>query len=114
MGGGVREPALGLDETLAVITANDPFYRTFRLGPKATEGTPIYELAKGQWDLPELRRLLEEVLPQEQVLKDFRIEADFGRAGRRVLMLNARQLQRAVGLPAMIVLTMEEITDNTT
>jgi two-component system CheB/CheR fusion protein len=85
-----REPMLVLDADLNVETAAKAFYRAFRLTQDEVVGRKLYHLGKGQWNVPELRELLEEVIPQEQAVEDYRMEADLPRLGRRTMLLNAR------------------------
>src|SRR4051794_24170714 len=84
----VREPLLVLDTTLRVRSANRAFYDTFRVSREATERRLIYELGNGQWDIPALRTLLEEIIPQKTVFNDFELEHVFPAIGRRVMLLN--------------------------
>src|SRR5450432_4495574 len=88
----VREPLLMLDTTLRVRSANRAFYQTFKVSSAETENRLIYELGNGQWDIPALRTLLEDVVPKSSVFNDFELEHDFPAIGRRVMLLNARQL----------------------
>ncbi|RNJ49105.1 HWE histidine kinase domain-containing protein [Methylocystis hirsuta] len=88
----VREALLILHCDLTVHSANPPFYRLFGGEPKETEGRPIYELGDGQWDTPELRRLLEDILPRRQSFDDYQIEHVFQGFGPRVMLLNGRRL----------------------
>ena len=67
----VREPLLILDATLRVRSANRAFYQTFHVSPGETEGRLIYELGNGQWDIPDLRTLLEDVVPKSSAFNDF-------------------------------------------
>ena len=60
----IREPLLVLDPDLKVLKANHSFYRTFKVNPDKTEGELIYSLGNGQWDIPKLRELLEDILPE--------------------------------------------------
>jgi len=86
----VREPLLILDATLRVRSANRAFYHTFHVSSKETEGRLIYELGNGQWDIPDLRTLLEEIVPKSTIFEDFELEHTFPVIGRRVMLLNAR------------------------
>src|SRR5213595_1397182 len=88
----VREPLLLLDVTLRVRFANRAFYQTFHVSAEETENRLIYELGNGQWDIPDLRTLLEDIVPTSSVFNDFELEHDFPTIGRRVMLLNARQL----------------------
>jgi len=102
----VREPLVVLTPDLRVRSANRTFYRTFEVRPEATEGYLIYELGNRQWDIPALRRLLEEILPANAQFDDFEVEHEFETIGRRTMRLNARRLD-AVDL---ILLALEDVT----
>jgi signal transduction histidine kinase len=106
----VREPLLMLDTTLRVQSANRAFYQTFHVSPEETENHLIYELGNGQWDIPALRTLLEEVVPKSSVFNDFELVHTFPEIGRRVMRLNARQLL-AGSHAELLVLAMEDVTE---
>jgi len=106
----VREPLLILDTTLRVRSANRAFYQTFHVSPEETENRLIYELGNGQWDIPDLRTLLEDVVPKSSVFNDFELEHTFPVIGRRVMLLNARKLQ-AGHHGELLVLAMEDVTE---
>src|SRR5687767_1139815 len=106
----VREPLLILDTTLRVESGNRAFYRTFKVSPEETENRLIYELGNGQWDIPALRTLLEDIVPKSSVFNDFELEHDFPTLGRRVMLLNARKLQ-AGHHGELLVLAMEDVTE---
>src|SRR5438874_1015421 len=105
----VREPLLILDTTLRVRSANRAFYQTFHVSAEETENRLIYELGNGQWDIPDLRTLLEDVVPKSSVFNDFELEHTFPVIGRRVMLLNARKLQ-AGRHGELLVLAMEDVT----
>jgi PAS domain S-box-containing protein len=107
----VREPLLVLDSALRVRRANRSFYRTFGVAPGETEGRLVYELGSHQWDIPELRRLLEEVLPQNAAFDDFEVAHDFESIGRKVMLLNARRVYRESNHTESILLAIEDITE---
>ena len=92
----VREPLLMLDTTLRVRSANRAFYQTFQVSSEETENQLIYELGNGQWDIPALRNLLEDIIPTSSVFNDFELEHTFPIIGRRVMLLNGRKLRQKV------------------
>src|SRR5947207_6233319 len=106
----VREPLLILDTTLRIRSANRAFYQTFHVSSAETENRLIYELGNGQWDIPDLRTLLEDVVPKSSVFNDFEIAHTFPVIGRRVMLLNARKLQ-AGHHGELLVLAMEDVTE---
>lgn len=90
----VRQPLLVLDARLTVRLANAPFLRCFDVSAEETLDRPLASLGNGQWDIPELRRLLDEILPSDGHVEDYRVDHDFESIGRRVMLLNARRLER--------------------
>ena len=106
----LREPLLVLDVALRVKMANRSFYRTFRFKPEETENKLIYELGDGQWNIPKLRVLLEEICFGDKQVEDFEVERDFAGIGRRFLVLNARRIQPETGQP-MILIALEDISE---
>jgi signal transduction histidine kinase/CheY-like chemotaxis protein len=106
----VREPLLILDSSLRVHSANGAFYQTFHVSSEETENRLIYELGNGQWDIPDLRTLLEDIVPTSSVFNDFELEHDFPVIGRRVMLLNARKLRQG-SHAELLVLAMEDVTE---
>jgi two-component system CheB/CheR fusion protein len=102
----VREPFLILNKDLTVITANLAFYHTFKVKKKDTEGRRIYDLGDGQWSVPALRILLENILPTHRILNNYAVTHTFPALGTKTILLNARQ----VDSKQLILLAMEDVT----
>jgi PAS domain S-box-containing protein len=94
-----------------VVTASRSFYEFFKVKPDETEGQLIYNLGNDQWDIPKLRELLETILPQKTTFDNYEVEHDFVTIGKRVMLLNARQIKRALGKEHIILLAIEDITE---
>ena len=107
----VREPLIALDQHLRVVTASRSFYEFFKVKPEETVGQLIYDLGNKQWDIPWLRHLLETILPQKTTFDDYEVEHDFTAIGRRIMLLNARQIKRGTGKERIILLAIEDITE---
>ncbi|MDZ7698917.1 MAG: PAS domain S-box protein [Deltaproteobacteria bacterium] len=107
----VRSPLLVLDTDLKIISANRYFYTIFNVIPSETLGCFIYDLGNKQWDIPLLRELLEEILPEKETFDDFEVVHDFQDIGHKVMLLNARQVYRKDVDAGMILLAIEDITD---
>jgi len=107
----VREPLAVLDAELRVVSANRALYRFFEATPAETEGCLIYELGSRQWDIPDLRRLLEDILPQHSHFDDYAVTLDFERIGKRTMLLNARRVHSDDDEAQLILLAMEDITE---
>ena len=107
----VREPMLILDKNLRVKTANQAFYSFFLVNEKQTERNLIYNLGNRQWDIPILRTLLEEILPDKKSFVDFEITHNFPEIGEKQLLLNAREIINITGSEKLILLAIEDYTE---
>lgn len=107
----VREPLVVLGGHLRIHSANRSFYQFFKVKPEETLGEFIYDLGNRQWDISKLRELLEEILPQNSRFDGFEVEHDFGSIGKKVMLLNARRIERESEGGQLILLTIEDITD---
>jgi PAS domain-containing protein len=112
----VRQPILVLDQKLHVMAANESFYRTFQVNPEETEGSLIYKLGNGQWNIPALRKLLEDILPTSSFFKGFEVTHEFPFIGKKVMILNARRIYLKEGdtsrlFPPILLLAMEDVTE---
>lgn len=102
-----REPFLMLDPDLRVILANPVFYETFKVTARKTEDKLLYELGNGQWDIPQLKKLLEEILPKKRIVKNYEVAHVFEKIGPKTILLNAQQIDSV----QLIILAMEDITE---
>lgn len=105
----VREPLVILDETLKVVSANRSFYQTFKISPEETEHMLIYNLGNGQWNIPKLRELLEEIIPRNNSFQDFEVTHNFPVVGQKTMLLNARMIEQA-DQRKLILLAIEDVT----
>lgn len=108
----VREPLLVLDGDLRVLSVNQAFTTTFAVSSDDTIGRRLYELGNEQWDIPELRTLLEAVLPERSTVFGYTVTHTFEGIGRRVMRLNARELHQDSDQPRMILLAIDDVTES--
>lgn len=109
--GTLRHPFLVLDQSLKVVSANHSFYTTFHVAAEATEGRFVFDLGDGQWNIPALRTLLEDILLQHPSFEDFEVEHDFpAGVGVKTMLLNARRIVRPGNHSELILLAIEDIT----
>jgi two-component system, chemotaxis family, CheB/CheR fusion protein len=106
----VHEPFLVLDSDFHVLLANAAFFETFRVTSESVVGTPLFELGGREWDIPELRRLLEDILPHDSVVSDFEVSRDFGQIGWRKMSLSARRIVEGERKSEMIFLAITDIS----
>jgi chemotaxis protein methyltransferase CheR len=107
----IRGPLLVLDSDLKVVKANQSFYRAFDVNPDETEGALIYDLGNGQWNIPRLKELLEDILPENTMFHDFMVEHNFSSTGRKIMYLNARRIYRKSRRTQLILLAIEDVTE---
>jgi PAS domain S-box-containing protein len=107
----VPDPLVILNADLGVHSANEAFYRTFKVSPAEAEGHALFELGNKQWNIPRLRHLLEDIVPRNNFFNDFEVTHEFERIGRRTLLLNARMLSEPDGKPGLILLGIRDITE---
>jgi two-component system CheB/CheR fusion protein len=107
----IREALLVLDEDLKVISANKVFYRIFETTCEKIDGEHFFSLCEDHWNIPRLRELLEQIIPESSSFNDFVLEHDFPHIGHRKMVLNARMMKRESGNPDLILLAIEDITD---
>jgi PAS domain S-box-containing protein len=107
----VRDPLIILYEDLSVVLANRSFYQVFKVKPGETEGQHIYDLGNRQWDIPKLRELLEDILPNTTSFDGFEVKHDFPGIGKRIMLLNARRIYLEANRTKLIILTIEDITE---
>ena len=106
----IREPLLVLDPNLRVIAASRSFYRTFAVAPRKTEGRLLFELGDGQWNIPGLRKLLEDIIPERRTVEAYEVDHEFPSIGRRMMLLNARRVFDEDGSVSAILLAIEDVT----
>jgi signal transduction histidine kinase len=102
----VREPLLVLNADLRVQSANRAFYHMFQTAPAQTEQRLLYELGNGQWDIPALRTLIEEILPTNHAFAGYEVNYTFPGIGEKTMLLNAHRIDEQ----PLLLLAMEDIT----
>ena len=106
----IREPLIVLDIDLKIVLANKSFYQTFKVNPEETIGQFIYDLGNGQWNIPKLRQLLEDILPKNNTFENFEVRHNFETIGQKIMLLNARRIPQPPAKPKIILLAIEDIT----
>ena len=106
----VRQPLLILDDNLCVKSANRSFYQAFVVTPEETEGKSIFNIGDGQWNIPELRVLLEDILCEETTFEGYEVVHDFLNAGCKKMLVNARRIVGSNNQTKLILMAIEDIT----
>jgi len=107
----VREPLIVLDDALRVLVASRSFYRAFEVTRRETEGRPLYKLGDGQWNIPSLRNLLEDIIPHHTTIEEFEVEKNFPTIGHRTMLLNARKVFYEGNNSTSLLVAIEDVTE---
>jgi two-component system, chemotaxis family, CheB/CheR fusion protein len=108
----IPNPVLVLDRSFRVLLANQTFCTDFHVSRSETTGELLYTLGNGQWNIPTLTELLEEVLPNSKRVRNFEVTHVFPKIGQRTMLVNGQRIEDvAGGGPAMILLAIEDITE---
>lgn len=107
----IREALIVLDPQLRVIDVNDHFLKTFKVSRQETRGKILYELGNGQWNIPRLRYLLENILPTSNPVEEFEVEHEFPHIGKKLMLLNAHQIELEGQYKDQILIAIEDITE---
>ncbi|QEC80365.1 PAS domain S-box protein [Mucilaginibacter ginsenosidivorax] len=107
----VRESLVVLNPDFKVLSVNDHFLKTFKVTKEETEGKLLYELGNGQWNIPKLKELLENILPTNNPVEEFEVEHDFPHIGKKLMLLNAHRVELEGQYKDRILIAIEDITD---
>jgi PAS domain-containing protein len=113
----IRQPVMILDDKCTVLSANEAFYKHFKITPSEVELQSIYKIDNGQWNIPKLKKLLGDILPKNTHFKGFEVQHDFPKIGKRTIILNARKIvlskdiEKNVYPSSIIMLALEDVTE---
>ena len=107
----IREPLLVLDKELRVVAASRSFCVTFKVARQDVQGRRVYALGGGEWNIPELRLMLEKILPRHTAMEAYEVEQDIPGIGRRTMLLNAREVVNQSNARKLILLAIEDVTE---
>ncbi len=107
----IREPFVVLDKNFKIIRVNKSFFSMFLVKPTNLEGKIFFDIDNKSWNIPELKKLLKKILPQNTSFSHFEIEHNFPRIGKKTMLLNARRIYRDGNKTDLILLAIEDITD---
>jgi PAS domain S-box-containing protein len=107
----VRESLIVLNPQFGVLSVNDHFLKTFKVSMGETQGKILYELGNGQWNIPQLKQLLEDVLPSNNPVENFEVEHDFPHIGKKLMLLNAHRIELEGKYKDRILIAIEDITE---
>lgn len=105
------QPIVVLDRDLRVIAANNAFYSTFKTKPDEAINKFIYDLGNQQWDIPELRNLLEKIIPEKNVIENYIVAHNFPHIGEKIMSIRAKFIQSPDPSLNLILLTIQDITN---
>ena len=106
----IKQSLVVLNKDLKVVMANASFYKTFQATREETEGSRIYDIGNGQWNIDKLKVLLEKIIPENKSVNDYEVIHDFEHIGEKVMLLNAREILRQDNRQEVILVAIEDIT----
>jgi two-component system CheB/CheR fusion protein len=107
----VHDPMLILDKHICIKSANKSFCKEFRVAEENILGLSLYKLGNKEWNIPQLRELLEDIIPKNNHFHDFEVETTFSSIGHKIMVLNAHRIVLASKNEALIVLTFNDVTE---
>ncbi len=106
----VRDPLLVLDLNQRIVAASRSFYQTFKLAGHDLRGQVLFDIDGGQWDIPELRELLETIAKDRATIEGYEVDREFPVIGRRIMLLNVRKVFYEKDAHGTVLLAFEDIT----
>ncbi|HWW38889.1 PAS domain S-box protein, partial [Pedobacter sp.] len=107
----IRESLLVMDKDYHILSANNHFLNTFKVSINETKGKLLYELGNGQWNIPELKKMMLEILPTNNPVLDYEVEHEFPHIGKKLMLLNAHRVEFEGQFKDRILLAIEDITE---
>ena len=107
----IRESLLVMDKNYKILSANNHFLNTFKVSTNETKGKLLYDLGNGQWNIPELKKMMEEILPTNNPVLDYEVEHEFPHIGKKLMLLNAHRIELEGQYKDWILLAIEDITE---
>jgi two-component system, chemotaxis family, CheB/CheR fusion protein len=107
----VRHPLIVLDRNLCVVAAGRSFYEVFDVEAEQIRQKSFYQIANGQWDVPEIRTALARVLDEQKPIDDLEILHDFAFWGRRALKVTVRLIPAKGDRQDLVLVAIEDLTE---
>ena len=107
----VRDPLLVLDQDQRITAASRSFYQTFKLAGQDLRGQVLFDIDDGQWNIPELRELLQTIAKDQETIEGYEVDREFPVIGRRTMLLNVRKVFYEEGAHNNVLLAFEDVTD---
>ena len=99
----LNDPLLILDQNMTVLFVNSAYYDKFLVSEKETIQREIYALGDEQWNAPQLKKNLQEIISRQVPFNDCEIKHDFPKLGLRTMLLNAKRIDEAGSETILII-----------
>ncbi|MBK6619909.1 MAG: PAS domain-containing protein [Saprospirales bacterium] len=107
----IHEPMMVLDKNLCIKSANRSFYKAFKVNEEETKGMLLYNLSQNQWNIPRLRKLLENIIPKNAHFHDYEVTYNVPGMGKKILLLNASRIIQNTNREQLILLAIHDVTE---
>ncbi|MBX5147621.1 sensor histidine kinase [Rhizobium lentis] len=107
----MTQPVVVLDQHFCITTANNAFIKAFEVDRDDILSQNFFGLGNGQWDVPELRRLISSVIPRSAAVIGFEVKHDFPTIGHRTFLVDARRLVHPDDNSPNILVIFDDVTE---
>jgi two-component system CheB/CheR fusion protein len=107
----VHEPMLILEQDMRIKSANKAFCKLFKVTENDSIGISLYKLGNNQWNIPRLRKLLEEIVPKNNHFENFEVQHSFPDIGAKTMLLNAHRIIQQSTNQELIILAISDVTE---
>jgi two-component sensor histidine kinase len=106
-----QAPILLLDGDLAIIAVSASFCRAFQIDPATVEGLEVFALGNGEWNVPQLRSLLDVTASGITGIDNYEMDLKRDNREPRRVVLKAEKLAYGDAGHARILLAISDVTD---
>ncbi len=106
----VNDSLLILNRSLKIVRASRSYYSLFSASPAEVEGKSVYELGRGLWNAPVLRKALSTLAAARTPFSNLEMEREVPKLGSRILAVSGRVVPYESDSGINIVLVIEDVS----
>ncbi|CAM3112872.1 ATP-binding protein [Flavobacterium frigoris] len=107
----INEPMLILNEDLEIKSASKSFCKEYSIRKDEAEGIALFDLNNKQWDIPELRLLIQNILTIDISSQDLEVTNLFSDRGEKTILFNAKSIYQKTHGEQLILLAIKDISE---
>ncbi len=106
----VNDSLLILNRNLKVVRASRSYCGLFSAAPAEVEGKSIYELGRGRWNVPSLRKYLSVLASAQTPFSNLELDFEVPKLGTRTLAISGRVVPQENDSGINVVLVIEDVS----